>query len=65
MDNIGNNIRNRRRQLGIQQDQLAKEVGCTQAYISTIENGKCTQISMPLLIRISHALNWELKDILK
>jgi transcriptional regulator with XRE-family HTH domain len=65
MDNIGNNIRNRRRQLGIQQDQLAKEAGCTQAYISTIENGKCTQISMPLLIRISHALNWELKDILK
>jgi transcriptional regulator with XRE-family HTH domain len=65
MDKLGKNIRNRRRQLGIHQHQLAQEVGCSQAYISTIESGKCVQISIPLLIKISHALNWELEDILK
>lgn len=63
MNNIGRNIKQRRKMLGIYQDELAKKVGCTQAHISGIEHGK--DLSIPLLTKIVKVLNCEITDIIK
>lgn len=55
MKDVGKNIRQKRRQIGLYQFQLAERVGCTQAHISGIENGK--GISISLLVKIATALN--------
>lgn len=63
MENIGKNIKLRRRQLGIYQDELAQKVGCSQAHISKIEHGQ--DLSITLLIKISEVLNCQIADIFK
>jgi transcriptional regulator with XRE-family HTH domain len=63
MKTIGQNIRDRRLQLGWYQRELARRVGCSQAYISKVEHGRA--LSLHLLFRIIDALMCPPNDILK
>ena len=62
----GAEIKNRvslcRKELGITQEQLAKEVGISRPYLSDIENGK-RQVSGAVMIRIAHCLGVNVEDI--
>ncbi len=51
----GKRMRDRRRELGITQAQLAEMVGTAQARISQIENGE-SEPSIDVLMRLARAL---------
>ena len=52
----GQRVRDQRTKRGIEQDQLAEQVGSTQQEISRIETGKIKKINLELLILIAKAL---------
>lgn len=52
-------LRERRRQLGISQTELARRAGMTQPGISRVELGDATP-TLPLLARLAEALNADL-----
>jgi ribosome-binding protein aMBF1 (putative translation factor) len=56
---FGEIIKNRRKELNISQDELAKLVGKKRPYISRIENGEDIRISN--LVLIANALNLSLQ----
>ena len=61
---IGNNIKARRKELGMSQMELAKKVGYTsKATLSLIENGK-RDISTPQLKKLANALDTSIDNIL-
>lgn len=56
MDTIGSRIRERRRELGLSQQQLGDRVKITKAAISAIESGKTKSPTPRTLFDISEAL---------
>ena len=62
LQNIGNNIRQIRKQKNIPQIELAVEVGIDRAYLSEIENGR-TNPSINVLYAISDALHVDIIEI--
>ena len=61
---IGQNIKDRRQQLGLLQSELAEKSHTTQAQISRAESNK-NNISVDLLSRIAKALNCTIADLMK
>ena len=60
MNSVGANIKARRRELGMNQDELARRLGLTQANISRIEGDKKTTNSSAYVItsrRSAHFLS--------
>lgn len=55
-------LRRRRRDRGFSQKQLAGLVGCTQQYISLLENGTDNDCSEKIAERISRWLDVDLED---
>ena len=62
MDNIGEVIKNRRKQLGLTQRDLAKIAGVTQATVCLLEKG-CRKIQYKTAISLANALDLELSDL--
>ena len=63
MNSVGANIKARRRELGMNQDELARRLGLTQANISRIEaNAKGPSADM--LPAIAEALCCDVRDLL-
>jgi len=59
---LGLNIREKRNQLGISQEQLAFQCGFDRTYISLIERGKRNP-SFINLLKLSRGLNIKIEDI--
>lgn len=55
---LGRNVRNRRKELGLSQETLAVDVGVSQSQIANIELGK-TWVSSELLVRLATSLRTE------
>jgi hypothetical protein len=54
---IGKTIKDARRSNKIEQQKLASELGISKAYLCKIENGKLTNYSIDILIKICDRLN--------
>lgn len=61
--NLGENIRNRREELSMTQQQLADEVGISRPLIAQIERGT-RALTVILGLDIAKALHCELNDII-
>jgi transcriptional regulator with XRE-family HTH domain len=57
-------LRQRRRQLGLTQTQLAERIGWTQERVSVLENGKYGMPSLPQLSRLADGLDLPLDALL-
>ena len=62
-NSIGENIRNLRVNLGINQGELAQQTGITQAMMSQIERGSKVP-SLPLSAEIARVLKCSVDDLL-
>lgn len=60
---LGGRIRIRRRELGLSQDQLARQVGITFQQVQKYEHGT-NRVSFSRLVKIAQALKCSLKDII-
>ncbi len=60
---LGNEIRTRRKAVGLSQDMLGQMVGNGQSYIHRIEAGKVS-VGMNALIKIADALDIEVRDLI-
>lgn len=58
-----NNIRGRRLELGLSQDQLAEKSGTARTIISQLENGTRTVITSETMLKIAKALDSSVADI--
>ena len=54
---MGEKIRDRRKSMGMNQEDLAKRSNLSRARISAIENGKCLDILVSTLTAIASALD--------
>jgi transcriptional regulator with XRE-family HTH domain len=54
---IGKTIKDARRSNKIEQQKLASELGISKEYLCKIENGKLTNYSVDILIKICDRLN--------
>ena len=54
---MGKKIRDRRKSMGISQEDLAKKSNLSRARISAIENGRCRDILVSTLTTIATALD--------
>lgn len=54
---IGKTIKDARRRSKIEQQKLASELGISKEYLCKIENGKLTNYSVDILIKICDRLN--------
>ena len=54
---MGEKIRDRRKSMGMNQEDLAKRSNLSRARISAIENGKCPDILVSTLTAIASALD--------
>lgn len=61
-DNYGEQIKNYRINLGMTQNQVAKELDVTPGYISNVENGR-TAMSLKLLIYYSKLMGITLDEL--
>lgn len=61
LNNIGKIIIQRRKELGITQEDLAYPANVDRTYIGYIENGK-QNISISILCKIANVLNLNMKD---
>ena len=61
LNNIGKIIIQRRKELGITQEDLAYSANVDRTYIGSIENGK-QNISISILCKIANVLNLNMKD---
>lgn len=59
---IGEQIRNHRKKIGLSQKELGKKLGVSQQHIAQYENGKRIP-KLETLIKISEALDCEVSDI--
>lgn len=57
INSIGKTIKDARRRNEIEQQKLAIELGISKEYLCKIENGKLTNYSVELLIKICDRLN--------
>lgn len=60
---LGQNIRSKRMEYDIEQQELAKRIGVTKAVICTIENGTRTP-SVAVLVGIADALHCSVDELL-
>lgn len=60
---IGNNIKKRRKELGITQKDIAEALNISQGYIADLENGKIKNPTVENLDKISGFLDMHLSDI--
>ena len=60
---LGGRIRLRRRELGLSQDQLARQIGITFQQIQKYEHGT-NRVSFSRLVEMADALNCGVKDIM-
>ena len=61
---LGADVRVRRRELGLRQDELADLAGTSTRFISTLENGKTT-VRIDKLVAVLDALGLELRAELR
>lgn len=59
---IGQNIRNRRRKIGMTQEKLAEKANLHPVYISQVERAE-RAVTIDALLRISKALGVKLRDL--
>lgn len=64
LETLGRVIRERRRELGLTQTQLAERLGWVQERVSTLENAKYGLPSLPALVRLSEELTLSLGTLL-
>lgn len=64
MTTIGNCIANRRIELGLSQEEVARAIGKTQAAVSKIESGHITP-SVGMLRLLADALKLKMSEILE
>ena len=57
---IGKAIKDARKSNKIEQKEFARELGITSAYLCKIENGKLSNFSVDILIKICEKLNVKL-----
>src|SRR5437588_9289830 len=62
---LGRFLRDRRRERGLTQAQLAEALGWTQERISVLENGKYGMSSVSALAALARALECHLIDVLR
>ena len=62
---MGRKIRERRKSMGMCQEDLAKKSNLSRARISAIENGKCRDILVSTLTTIASALETTVEFFLK
>ena len=55
-ENMGEKIKDRRKSMGMSQEELAKRCNLSRVRISAIENGKCNDILVSTLTTIASAL---------
>lgn len=60
---IGQSIVNRRKELGISQDELAQKSGVSRRYLSDLENGT-RSVSVTVLKTLVAHLGWTLTDLM-
>lgn len=60
---MGLKIKMRRIELRIKQKDLASNIGVSQQYLGKLENGKVTNPSRDLMIKISKALNANVQEL--
>lgn len=60
---VGTNIRRRRNEIGLSQNQLAFEAGVTREFINKVESGKYN-ISLRVLQNVADILEVEVRDLL-
>lgn len=66
MDNmVGERVRNRRKDLQMNQETLAEKSNVCRATISAIENGKCENVLVGTLSAIAEALDTTVDFFLK
>ncbi len=63
LQSIGRKIVERRKELGLTQEDLAYSADIDRTYIGYIENGK-NNVTIVMLYKIAKALNLNLKDFL-
>lgn len=61
---IGNNIRNRRKEKGFSQEELAEKASLHRTYIGSVERGE-RNISIENIVSIARALNILPKELLE
>ncbi|MDB6066994.1 MAG: Regulatory protein C [Pedosphaera sp.] len=61
---LGEAIRKYRKKAGLSQEKLAEKADLSSVFISQVERGEDT-ISMDSLMRIVHALNCRLRDLVR
>ena len=59
------NVKALRRQRGLNQTDLAKRVGITQAYIAMLEKGKNVNPTLALLTKLAKALKVSVAELVK
>ena len=59
------NVKALRRQRGLNQTELAKRVGVTQAYIAMLEKGSNVNPTLALLTKLSKALKVKVAELVK
>ena len=60
---IGKRISERRKSMGLTQEQLAEAADSSQQHICDIENGKVKEPGGTLLLRLTYAFNITLNDL--
>ena len=59
------NVKALRRQRGVNQTDLAKRVGVTQAYIAMLEKGSNVNPTLALLTKLAKALRVPVSDLIR
>ena len=64
LQEIGQRIIDRRKQLGLTQEALAEKIGVNREYISKIERGTAN-MSLKKIVNLTNFIGADIKDILK
>ena len=65
MSNFGNKIYERRRMLDLTQADLAKSIGTERAFVSRLETGAHTNITMDVLQKLATALKTTPENLIR
>lgn len=57
-------IKNRREQLGLTQQDIARQLSTSDTTLSNIENGKTQKVSLDTAKKVADALDWDMIDLL-